>query len=275
MNTNYRYGLMDAACQSVLEFDYDQINQVMGNYAVVEKDGVFQAVDLTTKQVVLARPERISYFDGSMALLSKWEDQKWVQWMIDPAGNAVSKEYDSIAYTFFDEGEDAFPNTFIAREDENTKNGDAGGATVAVLDRKGQVIFSKHCESGEGLWIEPLGNNRYIVSTYRNGQSSANIVNEKGEETLPAKYAYFYPAYGENGERSSYLWGSFFTAQRVMLMDLLDENGKVIIENIKNDAQYFCDGARVIGTQGFSVGMMDLTGKWLYKEKVFNGLDRD
>ena len=62
--------------------------------------------------------------------------------------------------------------------------------------------------------------------------------------------------------------------------DILDEKGNLLVENLQiytvNDFESdYCDGYRILARRGFSQGMMDMEGNWIYKESIFGGLGND
>lgn len=68
-----------------------------------------------------------------------------------------------------------------------------------------------------------------------------------------------------------YFQAFYETSQGVSLCDVLDRNGNVILQNLSDVSAYY-DNCFVC-TRGNERGLMDITGKWLYSESLFNELD--
>lgn len=99
----------------------------------------------------------------------------------------------------------------------------------------------------------------------------------EGKE-IPLEKNYYHMNRLYNFGKLPYFAAYYETRQGSSHIDLLDENGHILIENcwenttLENDdvLSFFCDGYRVLARRGFSQGMLDMEGNWIYKESVFD-----
>lgn len=137
---------------------------------------------------------------------------------------------------------------------------------AVVLNQQGQVIFQKEAPD---LWLDDLGDGRFAFSWVDGNQTFSALLDEKGnvlgEEN---KYQYISAAYSDKGRTEGYYLGVFQTPQNVELCDILDAEGQVVVGNLKQPV--FCDGKYIVASRGFSYGLLNMTGQWVYEASQFD-----
>ncbi len=88
------------------------------------------------------------------------------------------------------------------------------------------------------------------------------------------EYKYIFRIYygdWRNYGPSPYFEGHRLLEPRGMVYDVLDENGRVLISGVSS-VQYIGDDLFIV-VRGFSRGLMNAQGEWLYQESIFTDLD--
>ncbi len=89
---------------------------------------------------------------------------------------------------------------------------------------------------------------------------------------MPQDYNYIYNIYDEYNSRvSGYYVADYEGTQGQSLYDVLDGDGQVIIAGLSS-VDHYADGYFVV-QQGFSRGLMDVQGNWIYQESQFVDLE--
>jgi hypothetical protein len=263
-------GLLDENFNLVVPCEYRWINDVNGNFVRAEDQSQCDVViDITTGETVMALDpsENLYYYDGNLALI------------------ATNDKYGKRAYDMIhlkeDNRIDSYP--YLSVINKNTWGQGAGGfliknedGTTTILDKEGKVFL----ELDEECWAS-CNENYFIIDYYGNidGTRPTEMYKLDGTKLdLPKEYAsissmYHYEPLPSLEARYEDRSGNWKT-------DILDENGNLLVENLQiytvNDFESdYCDGYRILARRGFSQGMMDMAGNWIYKESAFDSFGNE
>jgi len=152
----------------------------------------------------------------------------------------------------------------------------ATGENVWFLPDRTEIF---RCTDDDGVYVEIISEDLYVVTGHaswiddvyeagyaklcRVGQDEP-IIDTGIYETI-ANYDYW------GGDRmGQHLFGVRQAASGMMLYDMLDMNGNVIVSSLKS---YRADDSRIVAQQGFYEGLMDWNGDWIYRTSAFYKLD--
>ena len=198
----------------------------------------------------------IVYADDDVMLMdfSRYEQGEWQQamQMYNYEGEAVSERYETIYREYTDT--DCY---FIARDLSRTP---------LLLNRQGEVVF----EGAPDTWLQIAGNGRLIYSDWKDNK--AQLLDLEGNKYGSRDYesinsVYLYNGSLETEQKPSLLLGRYRYGGSE-LFDLLDLNGNILIEKAKNIALMSED--RFWVEKGFSQGLMDDQGNWLFQQSLFD-----
>ncbi len=198
----------------------------------------------------------IVYADDDVMLMdfSRYEQGEWQQamQMYNYEGEAVSERYETIYREYTDT--DCY---FIARDLSRTP---------LLLNRQGEVVF----EGAPDPWLQIAGNGRLIYSDWKDNK--AQLLDLEGNKYGSRDYesinsVYLYNGSLETEQKPSLLLGRYRYGGSE-LCDLLDLNGNILIEKAKNIAVLSED--RFWVEKGFSQGLMDDQGNWLFQQSLFD-----
>ena len=198
----------------------------------------------------------IVYADDDVMLMdfSRYEQGEWQQamQMYNYEGEAVSERYETIHREYTDT--DCY---FIARDLSRTP---------LLLNRQGEVVF----EGAPDTWLQIAGNGRLIYSDWKDNK--AQLLDLEGNKYGSRDYesinsVYLYNGSLETEQKPSLLLGRYRYGGSE-LCDLLDLNGNILIEKAKNIAVLSED--RFWVEKGFSQGLMDDQGNWLFQQSLFD-----
>ena len=198
----------------------------------------------------------IVYADDDVMLMdfSRYEQGEWQQamQMYNYEGEAVSERYETIYREYTDT--DCY---FIARDLSRTP---------LLLNRQGEVVF----EGAPDTWLQIAGNGRLIYSDWKDNK--AQLLDLEGNKYGSRDYesinsVYLYNGSLETEQKPSLLLGRYRYGGSE-LCDLLDLNGNILIEKAKNIAVMSED--RFWVEKGFSQGLMDDQGNWLFQQSLFD-----
>ncbi len=198
----------------------------------------------------------IVYADDDVMLMdfSRYEQGEWQQamQMYNYEGEAVSERYETIYREYTDT--DCY---FIARDLSRTP---------LLLNRQGEVVF----EGAPDTWLQIAGNGRLIYSDWKDNK--AQLLDLEGNKYGSRDYesinsVYLYNGSLETEQKPSLLLGRYRYGGSE-LCDLLDLNGNILIEKAKNIAVLSED--RFWVEKGFSQGLMDDQGNWLFQQSLFD-----
>jgi hypothetical protein len=132
-----------------------------------------------------------------------------------------------------------------------------------IIDKNGEVIF----DVGDN-WISVLSEERFIL--HDNENDSNYLCDIKGNRIGEKEYQYMHELYFESGNgnvtKSGLIMANYQLAGK-NLYDLIDYDGNVILERCKN-IQGLSEN-RFWVEKGFSQGLMDRDGNWIYEQSVF------
>ncbi|MDR0596380.1 MAG: DUF5046 domain-containing protein [Clostridiales Family XIII bacterium] len=192
------------------------------------------------------------YFDGSVGIK---EDDGYD--LVDSKGETLFDDADEIKPFAF--GGDGMASSFLAKKNN----------TYYKLSRNGKAI-AKHEFKGDGY---QLGDG-YIFAGGAILDSDFKVLT-KGYDNAEAAYTelYSYPDY------YIYVSAHYLGNRRYIIgtkdgtNDVFDERGQAVWQGLRHDGYISYGPNRIALRQGFSQGLMDETGKWLYKESIFQTLD--
>ena len=263
-------GLLDENFNLVVPCTYRWINDINGNFVRAEDQSQCSVViDLTTGETVMALDpsEDVYYYDGVIALVAT--NDKYGKRGYDMIHLQEDNRIDSYPYlsiinnTTWGQGVGGF---LVKNEDD----------TTTILDKEGNIFLELDSEcwasyNGEYLIVEYYGDidGRRPTELYKSDGTKLTL--PKDYESISSMYHY---------EPLPYLEARYEDRQGNWKTDILDEKGNLLIENLQiytfSDFESdYCDGYRILARRGFSQGMMDMEGNWLYEESIFGGLGND
>ncbi|MCI8336558.1 MAG: DUF5046 domain-containing protein [Peptococcaceae bacterium] len=272
---NDRMALFDNDFNLLLPAEYAYFEQINGDF-VLARNANHQSVvmNLDTGEIVLP-PEKnrdIYYCDGEMVLYVLYDEAGQRTFQL------VNLKDESKTWTA--------PNIQTIRlirnyEQEDTTLGfyiEAANSEAMIVNTQGEVILDLPAQS----WVEDVSENVIAIKHNRMENRPVKLYTRNGKEIPLEKNYYQIRTLWHQGPLP-YLAAYYETPQGANHIDLLDENGRILIENLwenitlENDdiLPFFCDGYRVLGRRGFSQGMMDIQGNWIYKESVFDSFAND
>ena len=246
--------------------DYDKVrgcNAPGVDLCIAQKGEQFFVISLEDGAVLYASAAQdgvqemeIVYADDDVMLMdfSRYEQGEWQQamQMYNYEGEAVSERYETIYREYTDT--DCY---FIARDLSRTP---------LLLNRQGEVVF----EGAPDTWLQIAGNGRLIYSDWKDNK--AQLLDLEGNKYGSRDYesinsVYLYNGSLETEQKPSLLLGRYRYGGSE-LCDLLDLNGNILIEKAKNIAVMSED--RFWVEKGFSQGLMDDQGNWLFQQSLFD-----
>lgn len=252
-------GLFSLDGQELLPCQYDFI-QILENgtqcLACAYKDA-YSIVDLTDKSLrysVDAKEATLYYADDELVLLRNEQDQTCQ--MYNYSGKALSAVYEHI-YSALEvelpEGEEE--PFFIARTFDGKE---------VLLNRQGKVVY----ESTKGQWLSLINEDRLVVNDNETASLQdlkGNIKNKKSYEGIYAEYA---ASERDGAMHKLPLVTGRYAYGNSQLSDLLDLDGNILVEQ----AKYICPLSlnRFWVEKGFTQGLMDESGRWLYQQSLFD-----
>ncbi len=259
-------GVCAADGTEVVPCSYDEIlwcNAAGVDLCIAQKNGQFFVISLEDGAVRYvsavqdgAQEMEIVYADDDVMLMdfSRYEQGEWQQamQMYNYEGEAVSERYETIYREYTDT--DCY---FIARDLSRTP---------LLLNRQGEVVF----EGAPDTWLQIAGNGRLIYSDWKDNK--AQLLDLEGNKYGSRDYesinsVYLYNGSLETEQKPSLLLGRYRYGGSE-LCDLLDLNGNILIEKAKNIAVLSED--RFWVEKGFSQGLMDDQGNWLFQQSLFD-----
>lgn len=173
-------------------------------------------------------------------------------------GQAISAVY-SYLYWETDSMQEEASAVFTAQ--------DLQGVPV-VLNHHGEEIY----RGLAGQWLNPLTAERIIVSDDNKTEHRATLQTLEGEVLHEKQYDGIYPVYltakqYPYSQKSSLVIGNYRFGETT-LVDLLDADGNLLFERAKSIQALAED--RFWVEKGFSQGLMDREGNWLYQQSLFD-----
>lgn len=270
-------GLIDENFNLVVPCKYHWLNGINSNYLVAEDNSQCSiAIDITTGEEVWATDpsESISYYDGAFAVINTYDKYRNRSCDLinlqDPTQNITAPDISLIGGDYQINAAQAF----VIRETEENKS-DWEGTKQRIIDTKGNEILTINGQ----CWV--YGDQDYIAVEYY-GTTTRPVELYKLDGTqipLPKDYldARRITVYEE---ATPYLQCGYRDNQDNWRIDILDLQGNILVEHLQTYAiidfeDYYCDGYRILARKGFSQGMLDMKGNWLYKESMFNSFGNE
>ncbi|MBQ3205882.1 MAG: DUF5046 domain-containing protein, partial [Peptococcaceae bacterium] len=135
--------------------------------------------------------------------------------------------------------------------------------TDLIINADEEVLFT--LEDG---WMTLLSEDRMII--HDNNGNGAYLCDMAGNQINEKAYEYMNMMYMESADGiygQSRLINASYTLAGKNLCDLVDMDGNILIERAKNIQALSPD--RFWVEKGFSQGLMDAKGNWIYEESVF------
>lgn len=201
-----------------------------------------------------AQRMEIIYADEDVMLMdfSGYGQDQWHQamQMYNYEGEPISERYETIYREYTDR--DCY---FVAR-DMTWKQ--------MLLNRQGQVLF----EGAPRAWLQIAGNDRLLYWE----DDKMQLLDLEGNKYGSRNYESIYSSYLYNGsweieQKPPLLIGRYHYGNSE-LCDLLDLDGNILIEQAKNIV--VLSENRFWVEKGFSQGLMDIQGNWLFEQSLFD-----
>lgn len=204
-----------------------------------------------------AQEMEIVYADDDVMLMdfSKYQQGEWQQamQMYDYAGQPLSARYENIYREYGDDTGCYFMAATTLRE-------------PVLLNKEGQVVF----EGAPDTWLQIAGNGRLIYSDWKDNKAQlldleGNVYGSRDYESMYSPYVYN-DSLGTEDEPPLVIGHYRYGGSE--LCDLLDLNGGILIEKAKNITVLSEEHFWV--EKGFSQGLMDTQGNWLFQQSLFD-----
>lgn len=257
--------LLDEAMQPLTDGDtYSFISSAGDGYVIAQLAG-----DGDTAQRVLRTQDA--------SVVYETEPGEWVDYYDENAMLLVVPAEDGIAYSLRDAkgnplAEDAAQAGAMPRSGNYEADAfyTVDDNTLTVLETGGSIRASVECGQVSSI-IYDADRERFTLSYYSDEgmqdawvlDGSLNTIVEQGS------YVTIVPLYGTDQLLSGTKVknGDYTYA----LYDMLDLSGKVLVEDLRGIT--YTDGERLVAQKGFSVGLMDMQGNWLWETSSFGALE--
>ena len=246
-----RYGLLDSSFGEVFPAEYENVS-IAGDYVLLWDGYISRAIKLPEmKEALTMEGWALNYFDGEVGVIRNYNLME--SHLIDANGNFLSQG--SWSYIFYSQL--PYPaDVFIASNDSG----------CALLSRDGSIILQK--EDGS---LSPLGDGVYSLSGFETvdgkNVSCSQAIDVQGNVIVPeGRYNWLTICYNM-GEPLPLFTGTYQTGQGNYRTDVLDLEGNIILSGLKD--LYRTDGEYFAVEKGFSAGIMDREGNWLYQTSAF------
>lgn len=260
-------GVCAADGTEVVPCSYDEIlwcNAAGVDLCIAQKNGQFFVISLEDGAMRYvsavqdgAQEMEIVYADDDVMLMdfSKYQQGEWQQamQMYDYAGQPLSARYENIYREYGDDTGCYFMAATTLRE-------------PVLLNKEGQVVF----EGAPDTWLQIAGNGRLIYSDWKDNKAQlldleGNVYGSRDYESMYSPYVYN-DSLGTEDEPPLVIGHYRYGGSE--LCDLLDLNGGILIEKAKNITVLSEEHFWV--EKGFSQGLMDTQGNWLFQQSLFD-----
>lgn len=260
-------GVCAADGTEVVPCSYDEIlwcNAAGVDLCIAQKNGQFFVISLEDGAMRYvsavqdgAQEMEIVYADDDVMLMdfSKYQQGEWQQamQMYDYAGQPLSARYENIYREYGDDTGCYFMAATTLRE-------------PVLLNKEGQVVF----EGAPDTWLQIAGNGRLIYSDWKDNKAQlldleGNVYGSRDYESMYSPYVYN-DSLGTEDEPPLVIGHYRYGGSE--LCDLLDLNGGILIEKAKNITVLSEEHFWV--EKGFSQGLMDIQGNWLFQQSLFD-----
>lgn len=261
---NGRMALFDESFNLLLPTEYAYFEQINRDFVLATNtDYQSVVVSLATGELVVPPQEGkdIYYYDGEMAFYR------------------LTDEYNNITFSLVDLKDESktwtAPNIQILKDSTMSDSAlgfyiEAANSEAIIINTKGEVILDLPAQS----WVEGVSDNVIIVKHNRAENRPTKLYTWEGKE-IPLAKTYYTIGYLYQFVTIPYLVAYYETPQGTIQFDILDEEGHILIEHLQENTtgtglNFQCDGYRVLARIGFSQGMLDMKGNWIYQESIFD-----
>ena len=188
-----------------------------------------------------------------------WPIYQYSTAMYDYEGNIISDKYNYLSPQM------GLYNMALAegKEPEMLFSATRHDGTELIINADEEVLFT--LEDG---WMTLLSEDRMII--HDNNGNGACLCDMAGNQINEKAYEYMNTMYMESADgmySQSRLINASYTLAGKNLCDLVDSDGNILIERAKNIQALSPD--RFWVEKGFSQGLMDAEGNWIYEQSVF------
>lgn len=191
----------------------------------------------------------------------EWPIYQYYSQFYDYTGNPISKRYLSL-----------YPRPELYRQ-AKTENKDVDLLCEVVTEEGENQIINQNGEIlyriPENCWVSIIDQDRFILHT--DTYDTAALYNWNGDCLSEKPYQYMYQMYIENDAETlvlaKYVCASYMIGNTT-LYDVLDLDGTLLLERLKSVTALSED--RFWVEKGFSQGLMDKDGNWVYQQSIFN-----
>lgn len=264
----------NAGCTAVLDANFDVLYTAeadvylsgMGDWLVEQnwEANESRILDSDFEEVYAIQGEaRIDYYDGETMLLYDY-NIRYGTVLCDGNGNEIGDAYEWVvpgsAYGNYD------AEQFVAYRD----------GILYMLDGGGNELARKE---GECYSCEYVAPGRYVLYgtsgevSPRGGSDDAYVLVDENLEALSDTYGFLYNCYVPYAqEEDGYLEGGWYSDSYARAkIDVLDVDGNIVLADVTEVQEYAAD--RFVVVWGFSCGLVDRQGNWLYKTSAFGVLE--
>ena len=188
-----------------------------------------------------------------------WPIYQYSTAMYDYEGNIISDKYNYLSPQM------GLYNMALSegKEAEMLFSATTMDGTDLIINADEEVLFT--LEDG---WMTLLSEDRMII--HDNNGNGACLCDMAGNQINEKEYEYMHTLYMESTDgmySQSRLINASYTLAGKNMCDLVDSDGNILIERAKNIQALSPD--RFWVEKGFSQGLMDAKGNWIYEESVF------
>ena len=252
-----KFGLLDSSLGEIFPTEYESIN-VIGDYAFLWDGNISRAITLPEmKEAFSIEGWVLNYFDGEVGVVRNYDTLE--SRLVDADGNFLTED----SWSYIDYSRLPYPaDVFCAYNSDG----------CALLARDGSILLQKKNGS-----ISPLGDGVYSLSWYDivDGEnvSYSQAIDAQGNIIVPAgRYDWLTICYNLL-EPLPLFTGTYQTGQGNYRTDVLNLEGNIILSGLKN--LYQTDGEYFAVEKGFSAGILDREGNWLYQTSTFQTFGDD
>lgn len=267
LKENGPWGIVDSAGNWVAEPQFDSIGSFCDGLAVVSNGGLYSYVDQTGTVVIPGPYVSADWFYDGFAQVTTLDGRALT---INTAGETV---FDCHLRGFY--GFNGAPATIV--ELDNTMNADGNYKSV-VLMRDGTVYeLPEECRYlglNMSAYSDDLLYLSYNAGTTMSEYDPTVLIYRLSDQTitpLERDYNSVFPLSGDwlstiRSAPDGYAMG-YREFKGTYVQDILDQDGGVILENL--NVIYSATENALAVKKGFSCGIMDYQGNWLYQTSTF------
>lgn len=164
-------------------------------------------------------------------------------------------------------GGQEYPCRWFTRQDDRFLLSFEDDAEL-VLRADGAQIASRAALGAQSLSLLPGG---YYTAVYGANDSDVALYSPEGELLArDSRYTYIYNQWNDSGTLEN-LFSAFYSQGRAFLCDLLAADGTPLLTGLNQ--VYGADAFGAAVRKGFSRGIMDYQGNWVWKENIFDSFE--